>query len=81
MSNVRYILLIAIIALAIYYLFHNIKCLNFETWQDYSILPYKYVKSGADPLYFYAYNRYRKPYRWPFKYFSSYPYGHISPLP
>jgi hypothetical protein len=52
-----------------------------ETWQDYTIRPYNYVKSGADPLYFYSYDRFRKPYRWPYRFHSSYPYGHLEPYP
>lgn len=52
-----------------------------ELFQDYKLLPYGEVYSGNDPLYFYNYNRYRKPYRWPFKYYSSYPYAHMRPLP
>jgi hypothetical protein len=54
---------------------------NSEYFQDYQLSPYGEVYSGNDPLYFYNYNRYRKPYRWPFKYYSSYPYPHMSPLP
>jgi len=52
-----------------------------EGWQDYTMKPYGYVKSGTDPLYFYGHNRYRKPYRYPFKYYRSYPYPHMSHLP
>jgi hypothetical protein len=55
--------------------------INSESFQDYQLYPYGEVYSGNDPLYFYNYNRYRKPYRWPFKYYSSYPYPHMSPLP
>jgi hypothetical protein len=55
--------------------------INSEYFQDYQLSPYGEVLSGNDPLYFYNYNRYRKPYRWPFKYYSSYPYPHMSPLP
>ena len=51
-----------------------------EAFQDYKLLPYGEVYSGNDPLYFYNYNRYRKPYRWPYQYHSSYPYPHMEPL-
>lgn len=51
-----------------------------ESFQDYKLCPYGEVLSGNDPLYFYNYDRYRKPYRWPFRYHSSYPYPHMSPL-
>jgi hypothetical protein len=50
-----------------------------EAFQDYKLLPYGEVYSGSDPLYFYNYNRYRKPYRWPYLYYSSYPYPHMEP--
>ena len=53
---------------------------NYEYFQDYKLLPYGYVYSGNNPLYLYNYNRYRKPYMWPYKYYSSYPYPHLSPL-
>ena len=66
------ILLLSIIGLSLGY--HS------EFFQDYKLYPYGEVYSGSDPLYFYHYNRYRKPYRWPFKYYSSYPYPHMSPL-
>lgn len=52
---------------------------NKEQFQNYVLQPYGYVKTGADPLYLYNRNRYRKPYRWPFKFYSSYPYSHMSP--
>ena len=51
-----------------------------EPFQDYKLYPYGEVYSGNDPLYFYNYNRYRKPYRWPFTYYSSYPYPQQQPL-
>jgi hypothetical protein len=50
-----------------------------EKFQDYKLYPYGEVYSGSDPLYFYKYNRYRKPYRWPYRYYSSYPYPHMEP--
>ena len=50
-----------------------------EAFQDYKLFPYGEVYSGSDPLYFYKYNRYRKPYRWPYRYYSSYPYPHMEP--
>jgi len=68
--------LIVIILIAMVYI-----CIqNKETFQNYVLQPYGYVKTGADPMYFYNRNRYRKPYRWPFKFYSSYPYSHMSPL-
>lgn len=51
-----------------------------ETFQNYTLNPFGYVYTGDDPLYFYNKNRYRKPYRWPFRFYKSYPYDHLSPL-
>lgn len=67
-----FVLLLSVVGLTLGY--------KSELFQDYKLFPYGEVYSGNDPLYFYNYNRYRKPYRWPFKYYSSYPYPHMSPL-
>ena len=37
--------------------------------------------TGADPLSYYEYNIYRKPYRHPFKYQTSYPYPYRKSYP
>ena len=34
---------------------------NKESFQNYVLQPYGYVKTGSDPMYFYNRNRYRKP--------------------
>jgi hypothetical protein len=47
---------------------------NFET---YSYGPYNYMDSGASPLTFYKYPAYRKPYMYPYKFYSSYPYPYM----
>ena len=47
-----------------------------ENFQSYKLKPLGEVYTGTDPLYFYKYMRYKKPYRYPFKFTSSYPYGH-----
>lgn len=69
----NYLLIILVILL---YLCINRK----EQFQTYILKPFNYVKTGAEPIYFYKRNRYRKPYRWPFKFYSSYPYPNMSPL-
>ena len=53
----------------------------FETWQDYTLKPYNYIKSGSDPLYFYRYDRYRRPYRDGFKFYQTYPIPHMTYYP
>ena len=44
-----------------------------EDFTTYNIEPYNYKTTGANPLVYYNYPRYRKPYRYPFKFYSSYP--------
>ena len=51
-----------------------------EEWVDYTLKPYGYELSGSDPVHYYNLPRYRKPFRWPFKFFQSYPNNHMSPL-
>lgn len=51
-----------------------------ELWKDYEQSPYNYQLNGADPLYFYRKDRFRKPYRYPLKYYKSYPTKHLSYL-
>ncbi len=43
-----------------------------ENWTVYQQKPYNYYLSGSSPLGFYRRDRYRKPYRYPFKFNSSY---------
>jgi len=52
-----------------------------ESWQDYTLRPYNYVYSGKDPLYFYRYDRDRRPYRDGFKFYQSYPIPHMTNNP
>ena len=58
--------------------FHNEVKEDFST---YNIEPYNYKTTGADPLVFYNYPRYRKPYRYPFKFYSSYPIPYYRHFP
>ena len=53
---------------------------NKDFFQNYITIPYRYVKTGTDPLQFYYRNRYRKPYRWPYKVFTSYPIPYMKPI-
>lgn len=52
---------------------------SMENWQDYNLAPYNYILSGRDPLYFYRYDRYRRPYRDGFLFYQSYPVPHMRP--
>ena len=49
-----------------------------ENWANYKTPPYNYVDTGRDPLHFYRRDRYRKPYRYPYKFYQSYPYPHYT---
>ena len=53
-----------------------------EDWMNYPITPpyYRYIRNGVDPLRFFRKDRFRKPYRWPFTYYSSYPEPHMRHL-
>jgi hypothetical protein len=49
-----------------------------EAFQTYKVKPFDYMKTGKDPLHFYRRDRFRKPYRWPLKFYKSYPTPHYS---
>ena len=70
----KLIFLLLLLLISCYLLTQN------ESFQNYKLNPFGYVYTGNDPLYFYNKDRYRKPYRWPFRFYQSYPYGHLSPL-
>ena len=52
-----------------------------EDFAEYKIPPYSYLSTGSNPLHFYRRDRYRKPYRYPFRVFSSYPSPYLMNLP
>lgn len=74
------ILITLILLILLYYFFIWIyQCINKnETWANYVTPYYDYVKTGSDPLMYYAKPIYRKPYRYPFQFYKSYPYPHLS---
>jgi len=49
-----------------------------ERFETYSYGPFNYMDSGSDPLTFYKYPIYRNPYMYPYKFYSSYPYPHMT---
>ena len=51
---------------------------DIEKFTAYSYGPFDYMDTGTSPLSFYQYPAYRKPYMYPFKYYQSYPYPHMS---
>ena len=73
------VFLIIIIIVLAYYI--SVPYRNYEHWQSYNQLPYDYIKNGSNPLSFYIRNRYKQPYRYPYKYYKSYPYPNMSYYP
>lgn len=62
------------IIILIFIIFLCLRTFNInEYYQDYTLKPYNYILSGKDPLYFYRYDRYKRPYRDGFKFYQSYP--------
>jgi hypothetical protein len=49
-----------------------------ENWANYQTPYYDYALTGNDPLIYYTKPMYRRPYRYPFTFFKSYPYPHMS---
>ena len=52
-----------------------------EPFETYSYGPYNYMDTGASPLSFYKYPIYRKPFMYPYQFYSSYPYPHMTYYP
>ena len=52
-----------------------------EQWQNYMSAPYDFLETGSNPLNFYRKDKYREPYRWPFKFFQSYPLPSMQAYP
>lgn len=72
---ILFLLLIILIAIASSYLAFQQTNENFET---YFYDPYGYGSTGSDPLSFYKYPIYRQPYRYPYKFYSSFPYPYLT---
>lgn len=75
---VVFTILIILIVVCACYLSSNQTMENFET---YYYDPFNYGTTGSDPLSFYKYPIYRKPYRYPYKYYSSFPYPYLTYYP
>lgn len=65
------IFLLLLVAFTLYYFNSR------ENWTMYQEKPYNYQRIGASPLHFYRRDRYRKPYRYPYKFYSEYPTKHF----
>lgn len=77
----RYIIPIFFLIIFIALIYQIAKITLVENWQDYTLKPYYYIYSGRDPLYFYRYDRYRRPYRDGFLFYQSYPIPHMTNNP
>ena len=44
----------------------------------YTYGPFDYSTTGTDPLSFYLYPAYRKPYMYPYQYQTNYPYSRMT---
>lgn len=53
---------------------------DFTTYQTYPNTIYQKLRTGSQPLNYYNYPIYRKPYRQGFVYNQSYPYPHLNSL-
>lgn len=62
----KLLILLLLIFILFYYYYTK------ENWTVYKQKPYNYYLSGSSPLGFYRRDRYRKPFRFPFTYNTSY---------
>jgi hypothetical protein len=73
----EYILvLIVICAIIYYYFFPDVNIFNTKTKEDFAMYveqPFGDVKTGSLPMGYYQKNAYRLPFRYPMKFYSSYP--------
>ena len=75
---ILFTILIILILVSSCYLASNQTMENFET---YSYDPFNYATTGSDPLSFYKYPIYIKPYNYPYQYYSSFPYPYLTYFP
>jgi len=73
-----YILILIILLILISIITYLYTKNNIEGFETYSYGPYDYMTTGASPLTFYNYPIYRKPYMYPYKFYSSYPYPYMT---
>ena len=76
--NIYKLLLTIIVALLVFYMLYCMGANKMEMYQNYMTLPFDEVKTGSNPLDFYRKDKYRKPYRYPFKFHQSYPVPHMT---
>jgi hypothetical protein len=74
----QFIFILIIIIACIGYLSANCGDHLLEKFETYTFGPYNYKTTGSDPLTFYQYPTYRKPFQYPYQYYSSYPYPYLT---
>lgn len=67
------IIIIIIIFSLIWMVYNSLGFQTKEDWTDYMRLPFDFISTGSSPINFYRKDLYRKPYDYPYKFFSSYP--------
>lgn len=72
------IFLVLIIAIIGYQLLKNV---NLENFVPYKRKPFNIWETGSTPLNYYTLPAYKKPYRYPFKYHTTYPYSYLRYYP
>jgi hypothetical protein len=75
-KNYLFLFFIIIILLFLYTMYY--KKNSKENFETYKYAPYNYVDTGSEPLTFYKYPIYKKPYMFPYKFYTSYPYSHMT---
>jgi len=81
MSDIIVIVIVILgLAIALLYLQKNNNHQIKENLTNYKTLPFGEIFVGSDPLAFYRYDRYRKPYRWPNCIKTDHPIRHCAPL-
>jgi hypothetical protein len=79
------ILIVIVVIIVIYFVLNSDLLDKFltktENFVPYKRNPYGYWRTGADPLNYYQMNAYRKPYRYPYTYHTSFPYPYETNYP
>ncbi len=74
----QFMILIIIILACVMYLSASKGDEIYENFETYTYGPFNFRTTGSDPLTFYQYPTYRKPFMYPYQYVSSYPYPHLT---
>ena len=75
------LLLVIIVVVVGYLVLQKDKWLKMETFVPYKKKQFNEWDTGSDPLNYYTLPIYNKPYRYPFKYHTTYPYSYLRNYP